>query len=839
MRILDASTPWRLALAATFVALVAGPGAARAQSNGQNHADWALADRFSQQALKDVVFSTSVQPHWLGKTDSMWYNWKDHNGSTFYLVVPPLKLKRPLFDNAKLAAQLSELAHRPYDALNLPFTTIVFTKDHKRFRFNADSIRYEWNLTTQALKSLGKAPRGGKPAPDEEVEQQRNRFRRYGYGRFGAGRDFHNYSPDSSHFAFARDNNLFVVDVASGDTTQLSHDGTPKFSFGRRDTTAERLRMAQQGREGGRLPPDARDPRVRPFVVWSPDSKAFAVTRNDQRKVGDLWVIDALAQPRPRLYSYSYAMPGEKNVPQQDLYVWHVGDTTLTPVNVAKWKDQRLFSIHFDTGSNTLRLIRRDRLQRNLELIEVDLASGAIKTLISESIKHANLEFQNVRYTKRGGDIIWFSERSGWGHYYLYSNDGKYIRPLTSGAWRADDIVSVDTLGGVIYFSGYGREPGENVYYRHLYRVNDNGTGLKLLNPGDYMHVSEMSPTNKYFVDNYSRVETPTKTVIRDAMGRVVMNLEEADVSRLTAIGWKPPEEFTVKAADGVTDIYGNLWKPFDFDSTKKYPIIANVYPGPQTESVMTDFRPVNTPQELAQLGFIVIQIGNRGGSPLRSAAYHSFGYFNLRDYALADKKAGIEQLAARHPWIDLNRVGIYGHSGGGFLTGAAMMLPPYNEFFKVGWSESGNHDNNIYNQNWSEENHGLKLVPMHADSGRGRRGRMANRRDGSSPTDSATAQDSMRFEIHVPTNEALAKNLKGNLMLTTGDLDNNVSMDNTLRLAAALIKADKRFDFMILPGRPHGYGIDEGYDVKRMLEYFAEHLLGDHYGTEGATFDH
>jgi dipeptidyl aminopeptidase/acylaminoacyl peptidase len=292
------------------------------------------------------------------------------------------------------------------------------------------------------------------------------------------------------------------------------------------------------------------------------------------------------------------------------------------------------------------------------------------------------------------------------------------------------------------------------------------------------------------------------------------------DMLRLKEMGWKAPETFVVKSADGVTNIYGNMWKPFDFDSTKKYPIIANVYPGPQTESVTYTFSATAALQRMAQLGFIMIQIGNRGGSPQRSDAYQSYSYYNLRDYGLADKKAGIEQLAARHPWIDLNRVGIFGHSGGGFMTAAAMLLPPYNDFFKVGWSESGNHDNNVYNQNWSEQYHGLSVVTTPAKAN-------AAGSDGSAP------DDDTKFVIHVPTNAELAANLKGNLFLIHGDMDNNVHPAGTIRLMDALIKANKRFDFMLVPGQPHSYGPMAPYVQRRMYEYFAEHLLGDYYGND------
>jgi dipeptidyl aminopeptidase/acylaminoacyl peptidase len=549
--------------------------------------------------------------------------------------------------------------------------------------------------------------------------------------------------------------------------------------------------------------------------------------------------------------TYTYAMPGEANVGQEELFVWSVGDTKLTPINVERWKDQRLFDIHFNVTASKLRMVRRDRTQRRMELIEVDVPSKAITSLLHEDIENNSSERQNIRYVKKGGDMIWWSERSGWGHYYLYDNAGKFKRALTTGAWRAERIVELDSTKGILYFTAVGREPGENPYYTHLYKVNLDGTGLAMIDAGDANHDARISPNKRWVVDNYSRVDMPPKAVLRDATGKLVMDLETMDISGLKELGWKPPETFQTKAADGVTDIYGNLWKPFDFDSTKKYPIIANVYPGPQTESVNFTFSPTAVPQQLAQLGFIVIQIGNRGGSPQRSQEYQGYGYYNLRDYALADKKAGIEQLAARHKWIDIDRVGIYGHSGGGFLTAAAMMLPPYNDFFKVGVSESGNHDNNIYNQNWSEQYHGLKVVAKSSTGGRGNVAAGGARQQGGPSSGQGGGSGSIAgmalamdgeagtitvndttdvFQIHVPTTVDLAANLKGNLLLETGDMDNNVHPANTIRLVQALIKADKRFDFMMLPGKPHGYGDMTPYTNHLMFEYFSEHLLGDYY---------
>ncbi|MGH7502635.1 MAG: DPP IV N-terminal domain-containing protein [Longimicrobiales bacterium] len=822
-------------LAAVLLIPVASPATAQQHIE---HANWALADKFKGDVIDSIIHSTSVQPRFINETDSLWYYWRDQAGARFMFVVPKTNTKRPLFDHQKLAAQLSA-GRKPYDAHTLPFTSIAFNDDGQSFSFIADSVKYEWTLETETLQELRRATRqdyrelggGGRGGRGGR-----------GGGGGGGGQDFRNWSPDSTAFVFAREHNLYLVEVPAradttvqGDTSQISTDGVEHYSFGARDTTDNDDDDDEEGGQGGGG--RNRDPRVRANVTWSPDSRAFVISRNDRRETAELYLVDVLNEPRPRLVSYRYAMPGEEKVDQQSLWRFRRGETGVAEVAVDRWQDQRLYDTHWTTGSDKVRLIRRDRLQRHLELIEVDLASGAISPILSESTENAFLERQGVRYVKAGGDLIWWSERTGWGHLYLYDHNGTFKKPLTSGEWRVEDVVEVDSVRRVLWFAAVGREPGENVYYRHLYRMNIDGPGnIALLDEGEAEHNSDLTPSHRFIVDNHSRIDSPPAAVLRNETGAVMMELEKVDVAPIVTMGWKPPEPFMVKAADGVTDIYGNMWKPFDFDSTKSYPIIAHVYPGPQTEQVSLTFNAGGTQQQLAQLGFIVIQIGNRGGNPKRSNAYHSYGYYNLRDYGLADKKAGIEQLAARHPWIDVNRVGIYGHSGGGFMTAAALLLPPYNDFFRVGVSSAGNHDNNVYNQNWSEQHHGLREV---ADTTRRRttttQGNGQRRGDdGAAQANEQQEQDTV-LDIHVPANHELAENLKGKLLLVHGDMDNNVHPAGTVRLVNALIKANKRFDFMIMPGKPHGFGDMQPYFTRMMWEYFAEHLLDDYY-RDGAT---
>lgn len=778
-----------------------------------NKANWELANRFTAESLRPFVYSTSLTPNWINKTDVFWYDWRDSSGIHFYRVDAKAKKKSALFDTAHMAALLSEVSHHPYDAENFPVTTVTFDdKNANLMRFIVAGIQYEYDMKKDTLKSLGQAPRNAGAPPVQPGQGRRGG----GFqGRFGGNRDFHNYSPDKKAYVYAMDHNLFYVAVTNGkDGTpvQLTHDGEKDYSFGSREDQIQRQQQFQQqgGGNGGGQGAQSNEKRVRANVVWSKDSKRFWVERTDERKVKDLYLVNNLAQPRPTLMTYKYAMPGEVDVPQHELFVFDSAKLELKKLPVDEFKDQELMDVHFqDTTSDALRLVRRDRLQRHLDLSEINLNTLKITPLITESVENAQLETQNVRYVKPGGDFLWFSERSGWGHWYLYSNDGKLKNAVTSGPYRADSIVDLDADHGTVWVRGLGKEPGEDPYYHHLYRTHLDGKGIEILDPGEADHTSTLSPDHDYVVDVSSRTDLAPTAVLRDRLGREIMPLEKMDLSKLEEMGFRMPERFVVKAADGVTDIYGNMWRPTDFDPQKRYPIIANVYPGPQTESVSTGFSALATNQRLAQLGFIVIQIGNRGGSPDRSSAYHRYGYFNLRDYGLADKKVGIEQLAARYPWIDLDRVGIYGHSGGGFMTAAAMLLPPYNDFFKVGVASSGNHDNNIYNENWSEENHGLREVPVLDADG--------------NETGKTT------FEIKVPTTVELAANLKGKLLLTTGDMDNNVHPANTIRLVNALIRAHKRFDFMIMPGQAHGYGELQPYFTQMLMEYFSEHLLGDY----------
>jgi dipeptidyl-peptidase 4 len=901
---------WALTLLGLVVlwTTCAGLEATGAEQERVTRANYKQAFHYSPEFLRQYVYDTAVTPNWIGKTDAFWYSYRTSKGTNYWRVDARQGTKTPLFDAPKLAMLLSEATHKPLDSAQLPLTRTAINDEGTKLKFVVEDVQYEYDLQSEKLANLGKAPPAprGFPGPggrfngqrrldgqqqqQEQQNQQRDNQDRRGGRGFppGAGRgsqDPRVQAPDRKAYLFVRNHNLYLLEttddkplnsfvlptmhtdfggvmglvwrttrglvwVKESKAIQLSNDSLEDYSFGRMATFGS-------GMDDAIGPPQAE---------WSRDSKAFYATRIDARGVQELFLINSLASPRPTLEKYKYPMPGEEAARKMELFVGDRASHKLTRIK-PKWKDEAYSNIHWGKTSDELRFVRRDRLWRHAELCTVNVRTGETKCLILEGFEGANVTLLPVQYVEDTDEMIWWSERSGWGHFYLHDRTGKLKNAITAGPYRASRIVAVDAKNRLVYFLGNGREPGENVYYQHLYCVHLDGTGLTLMDPGDANHQSVLSPTHQFVVDNCTRVDRAPVSILRDATGREILKLETADLSRLCEIGWKMPETFTVKAADGVTDLFGDLWKPFDFDPKKKYPVIIHCYPGPQQEGVTHAFSAISPNQQLAQLGFLVIQVGHRGGAPTRSKAYASYGYFNLRDYGLADKKAAVEQLAARCPFVDVERVGIYGHSGGGFMSAAALLQKPYNEFFKAAVASAGNHDNNIYNNGWAERYHGMKEVLVKKDgasttteaasatngqrrgnagtgtgtgsngTGRGRTRGGADSEDDAdkeaadeqtTKADEKDGKTEMRYDIKVPTNAELAGNLKGALLLVHGDMDNNVHPANTIRLVDALIKANKRFDMLILPGKRHGFAEDQAYFQQRTWDFFADHLLGD-----------
>lgn len=787
-----------------------------AQQNPVTKANYAAAARYSPKKLEKLIFSLNVDPHWLKKSDRFWYMYETSEGKKWYIVDALKGEKKLLFDQAALAAKLTKITDDPMDAQHLNIDSMRFIKDE-------NWVHFEVKSTIDIEKKDSTAKKGTPPAKEKKIF-----FFEYnlitgelvelsGFKKPYRKPSWANISPDGNTILFGKDQNLWFMDKANYEKalkneddstivqTQITKNGIENFSYhgdGFGESNADKEKNKNK--------------RKSVFVQWSPDSKWFVMNRVDNRRVKDLWVINSIADPRPTLETYKYWMPGEKESPIEHLLLFETSTKNSREISAGLYKDQDLniwsapakmnsrddeFRPSIWLGTNDkFYLSRTSRDLKKIDIAYVDIKSATVKTLWEEKM-NTYIEIRRLGLVNEGKELIQWSEDDGWGHFYLYDENGKLKNQITSGPWHCEEILGIDEKARVLYFSANGKETGEDPYLLHAYRVNFDGTGLKLLNPGEFDHNSSMDDNKKYLVNNYSRVNTIPKSVLLAADGRKIMDLETADFSSLLATGYKFPQPFKAKADDGITDIYGVMYKPFDFDSSKKYPIMEYVYPGPQTEAVNKSFsKGMDRTDRLAQLGMIVITLGNRGGHPSRSKWYHNYGYGNLRDYGLADKKAVAEQLADKYSYIDINRVGIHGHSGGGFMSTAALLVYP--DFFKVAVSSAGNHDNSIYNRWWSEKHHGVKEI-------------ISDKGDTS-------------YQYNIDKNPDLAKNLKGRLLLSHGEIDNNVHPANTMRVANALIKANKRFDMIILPTQRHGFGDMTEYFFWKMSDYFSRYLIGD-----------
>ncbi|MBP1618228.1 MAG: hypothetical protein H6Q14_2055 [Bacteroidetes bacterium] len=688
-------------------------------------------ERYDVPNLHKKVGTISVIPFFHPSKPFFWYSFENAEGRRTYYKYDLQKGKQELYDTLLIARFLEE-KNIPQKSL---FYTPQFTANGINASFSIRSKTFIYNADSSSVREVTPKP-----------------FASTSWG----------VSPDKKHQVKFESHNLFVKYLDSGETKQFSFDGQEDFDF----ETAE--------------------------LTWI-SSNSFYITRKDQRNVRSLAVLRQITTP-PVPQTYKYELPGDSVVARRQLYLCNLAvDQQLKLVNTDKWKGQLLEIKPTKNVSDKVFFIRRKRTRDQLEVCYVDVATMNVKVVCLEQSKpYINEDMFSCQILNKGKDVLLWSDRTGWGHYYRYSTDGKLLNAVTKGEWTAGQICGVDSLRNNLYVYGYGREKGMNPNYAFLYKTDLSGKKIKLLTPENATHKVFVSPKTDLIIDNYSRIDTLPRTNVRDANGRLLTTLEQPDISRLLDYGWKMPEQFTLKAADGVTDLYGIMWKPFDFDPNKKYPVISQVYPGPQTETVWTDFtvfdRYNNT--ALAQRGFIVVCMGHRGGSPFRNAAYAKYGYGNLRDYALADDKAGLEQLGTKYSFIDLNRVGIVGHSGGGMMAAAAMCTYP--DFYKVAVASSGNYDNTIYNRTWGETFQGI-------------------------------GEDN---KFSVKTNQQLASGLKGHLLLVTGDVDQNVHPANTFRLVDALIQAGKDFDLLVLPGQDHHYeGVYKSYFEKKKRDYFNKYL--------------
>ncbi len=781
--------------------------------------NYQLASKFSPSKLSKLIFSTEVNPNWINFGDKFWYEYNSPSGKKWYLVDPKTKKKSELFDHADMASRITSIVKNPFDAQHLEIRNLRFMDNENLIRFEVQSSKDTVKTKEEIQKLTNKKDTIKKKLYYFEYNISNNNLRELGEDSKEKTKLFWaNFNPDTSRVYYAKNYNLYWMDYSNylkaqkdeKDSTIVEHqittDGVQYYAWGGDEYSVT---------TGDKKSEDEEKKKRKPvWINWSPNGQYFTLTKKDNREYSALWVINNVAAKRPTLETYKYLMPGETDSTEVELYIFDANTLKPKQINVSAFKNQTISNwsqdrtkesykgkhyINYWLGNNEeFYIARSSRDLKRIDIVAVNV-NGNSRTVLEER-SNVYQDIKKPYFVNNGSQFIHWSQRDGWGHFYLYDKNGRMINQITKGEFHCDDLTRYNEATGTLYFKANGKEKNIDPYYTYYYSVNKSGGAIKLLTPGDFDHQVVSSESSNYFIDNYSRVNTAPISNLYNASGQLVMKLEETDLSNLFAAGYKFPEPFKVKAGDGITDLYGVMYKPFDFDSTKTYPIIEYVYPGPQTEAVNKSFgRSMDRIDRLAQMGFIVISVGNRGGHPSRSKWYHTYGYGNLRDYGLEDKKVAAEQLADKYPFIDISKVGITGHSGGGFMSTAAMLVYP--DFFKVAVSGAGNHENNIYNRWWSERHHGVK--------------------------EEVSAKGDTTFSYTISRNTELAKNLKGKLLIATGDIDNNVHPANSIRMVDALIRANKRFDFLLLPGQRHGFGDMTEYFFWRMADYFSQHLLG------------
>jgi len=739
--------------------------------------DYANAEKFMPYNANPLAFPGQVKAQVLDD-GRFWYKAVDDSGISYVLVDPAKGRLGPAFDHEKLAAALMPaLNGMKLDARRLILSDLAFSGDDRLLQFTGYGAMFRCDLGARpaSCTRIGSAD-GGPPAAAQHHAQLPLTL-----------------SPNKKLGAFIHDRNLWVRDLSTGAETQLTTDGAKDYGYATDNA--------------GWKSSDAA------ILLWSPDSTRIATFQQDQRKTSEMYLVP-VTNAHPDLRAWKYPLVGDQDVTMIERVIIDVNSRKVTRLKMPPDQHRSTLCDDVACDGNTwsdvewspdgahLAFVSTSRDHRQEWLRVADAATGDVREVMSETAprfyESGNGKI-NWHYLPGSNEILWFSERDDWGNLYLYDlATGQLKNQITHGPGNVTQVLYIDEPKRTIYFVAVGKEAGRDPYYQHFYSIRFDGTGQHLLTPEDANHDIKMSTGGRFFIDTYSTPTQPQITVVRDTDGRTVMDVAHQDISRLVAAGWAPLTPIKVKGRDGKTDLYGFMFKPTHFDPSKKYPIVNNVYPGPQTGSCGgREFKAAhNDLQSLAELGFVVVCIDGMG-TPWRSKSFHEAYYGNLGDNTIPDQVAGMKDLARQYPFIDLDRASMYGHSGGGNATAAAMFHYP--DFFKVGIAESGNHDQRDYEDDWAEKWSGLE----------------EKKPDGTSNYDSQA-------------NQNFAKNLKGHLLLAHGTMDNNVPPNNTLVLVDALIKANKDFDLLMIPNVPHAYGPASGYMARRRWDYFVRYLAGD-----------
>jgi len=773
-----------LVLAAGFLAISGSANDAAAPANSSASgfdSDYAIAERFAPENAIGSMFNMSVDPHWISGTHSFWYLLNGRCGEEFMLVNLQNNTKGPAFNHSQLARSLSQATGEMVNPAHLPFDEITIHPGSDEIEFSAFNRTMQFNLINGQVED---APAGSMAETEADAEAKPGET----------------LSPDGRFAASVRNHNLWIRDTETGEKYPLTVDGTEDYGYAERsDTVSHPVSLARL------------DEKAAPYLVWSPDSRRIATFKMDQRNVTEMHLLQYSPEngsrpSRPKLWTYRFALPADESIPLYEPTVADVLKRETIPVSFQAQPEVSLM----DTDEDVLQWWSEDgrilyslyvqRGEKALFLLKTDPKSGATEKILEETGRtyvEANLDYAsspNV-WVLKNGSVIWFSEKSGYGHLYLYGKDGRQIRPITTGDWAVRYLLLVDENRSVIYFTAGGREPGRDPYYRHLYRCNLSGGDLQLLTKEDADHDIVVDPQGTAFIDTYSRVDEPAVSVVRDLNGSVFLDLEKGDIENITDMGWAPPERFQVKALDGRTDLYGLIIKPTSFNASLKYPVVETVYPGPWT-TVTTKSFPCDLSftskvfwraQAVAELGFVVVTLDGPG-TPYRSKQFHDAAYGHLGDAGgLPEHINALRQLAQERPYMDLSRVGMFGHSAGGFMTAQALLTYP--QFYRVGVASGGDYDSRFYGAYWGEKYEGLNL----SDYGE----QITSRKAG---------------------------NLTGKLLLITGDVDDNVNPCMTMQLVNAFIDADRPFDLLVMTNRNHDLSYEEYY-LHRLFSYLEENL--------------
>ena len=733
--------------------------ALNASAESLNIEKYQQAEHQLSKHTENLVFGTVENPSWTGNTKLI-YQSQTKNGKQFYLIDAKTKAKKLAFNHQKIARALARISEQEVNQKALPFDRVDFITD-KLISFKINSVSYQCNIQSYLCKLNKKAINS-----NELI------------------------APNGKQAVFIREHNLWLRNLSDNSEKQLTNDGIENFGYATNNAGWVRGK--------------------KPVVKWSPDSKKLTTFKHDGRNVGEMGIVST-AVGHPTIDVWKYPLPGDKNIFKIHRVVIDIEQASVVKLDMpaddhrstitdhVAARDGSLLDIDWSSDSSHFAFISSTRDHKTATLKIADATTGKVRTIFTEtatSFFESGVSAISWKYLDKSNEFIWFSQRTNWGHLYLVDAEtGKIKNQITQGNWTVLALLNIDQETGKLIFSGAGKEGGDP-YFHYLYSINKDGSDLTLLTPEKKHHRITLSKNADYFLDRVSTPNEAETSFIRSTHSKSGFIVEQMNINKLTDTGWQAPTPFIVKDRNSEQNIYGLMYKPSDFDANKSYPVVNYLYPGPQVGSIRgRHFRSARGDnQAIAELGFIVIEI-DALGTPGRSKSFHEFYYQNMGDSGIPDQVAAIKQLAEKYSWIDSTRVGIWGHSGGGFASTRALLTYP--DFYSVAVSQAGNHDNRNYADEWGEKYHGV----------------LVKNEDGTTNYDSQA-------------NQLIVDNLKGKLLIAHGTTDTNVPPYNTLIVVEALIAANKDFDMLMLPNRGHGFA-REHYMMRKRWDYFVQHLMG------------